>query len=62
MRLKTMLLVLSGLFCAVTSGMAFVEVVPKVRAVDALTLFASAFGAGASLSIAVYQARHKKQD
>jgi hypothetical protein len=62
MRVKTVLPVIAALFCSATAGVAFVDLVPKVRAVDAATLFASSFGAGASFAAAIYQARHKKPE
>jgi hypothetical protein len=59
-RFRTFLPVLAALICTGIAGVSFVELIPQVRAVDALTLFASAFGAGASFTAAVVQARRKR--
>ena len=62
MRVRTILPIASALFCFLMAGAAFFDLVPKVRVVDALTLLASAFGAGASFAVALFQARRKKPE
>ena len=62
MRVKTVLTVLAAVLCLIAAGASFVSLVPPVRAVDALTLFASAFGAGGSFAIALTRSRQKKPE
>jgi hypothetical protein len=52
----------SALPCALIAGASFAQLVPMVRAAEAPTLFASSFGAGASLTAAFVQVRRKRPD
>jgi hypothetical protein len=57
---RTLLPLLAALFCSATAGASFVSLVPKVRAVEAVTLFASAFCAGVSFATTLSRIRQKK--